>query len=129
MAEKHSVRLPIYVRPSLNEQITLAVEASGKSNQEWFRDALSAAVEPTDVQESNTNGQEILELKLEAARAEIARLEEHLADTRGQRDTANGSNLRLETLLAQSQSTVATMTRALPAGGESSWWRKILARA
>ena len=129
VAGKDSIQLPICVRPSLDDQVTLAIEESGKSNQEWFRDALAAAVGSTRALEPNTNVQEISDMKLEAMQAEIVRLKEHLADARAQRGAANGSNERLETLLAQSQATVGTMTRALPAGRETPWCRRILARA
>ena len=115
-----SERIVAYVRPSVREQITQAVEASGQTQQDWLRAALTAALEPRPEQASDDS---LLSVKLEAAHAEILRLEEHLRDARDQRDAANASNERLETLVAQSQATVNNLTRALPPAGGSSWWR------
>ena len=125
---KNSERLTVYVKPALHDQIELVIEASDQTRQEWLREALTTAV-ASGYEESSDNVQELLQLKLESAESKNALLEEDLADARAQRDTSNASNERMETLVAQSQATVAAMTRALPAGGESSWWRRLWARA
>ena len=125
---RNSVRVTAYVKPALRDQIDLAIEASDQTQQEWLREALGAAVNASGHEEPADNTQELLQIKLEAAESKNDLLEEHLADAKGQRDASNASNERLETLLAQSQATVATMTRALPAGGESSWWKRLWAR-
>ena len=115
-----SERIVAYVRPSLREQISQAIEASGQTQQDWLRAALTTALEPRAEQTSDDS---LLAVRLEAAQSEILRLEEHLRDAREQRDAANANNERLETLVAQSQATVNNLTRALPPAGQSSWWR------
>ena len=110
-------RLVVYVMPALREQVSDAIEASGQAQQEWLRDALAAALHPDDTRPQDDG---TLELRLEAALKDNARLEDSLRDARQSKD-------RLEVLLAQSQDTVSRMTLALPAAGETSagpnWWR------
>ena len=110
-------RLVVYIMPALREQVADAIEASGQSQQEWLRDALAAALDQDDAGSQHDG---TLELRLEAALKDNARLEDSLQDARQSKD-------RLEILLAQSQDTVSRMTLALPAAGETSagpsWWR------
>ena len=106
------VRIPVYVSAETAEEIETAVAESGLDRQDWFRDVLTSELGQTE------NGTEPA-----PAQGEVVRLEAHLADTKAQLGAMTASNERLETLLAQSQATVNNMTRALPAAGESSWWR------
>ena len=121
MTTQQSERIVVYVRPALRQQITQAIEDSGLSQQDWLRSALMAALEPP--LEPPPPPDDTMALRLESAQTEIRRLEEHLKDAREQRDVANSSNERMETLLAQSQATLNNFTRALPAEGKTSWWR------
>ena len=106
------VRIPVYVSAETADEIEAAVAESGQERQDWFRDVLTAAL--TQAENGTVSAPE---------RAEVLRLEAHLEDTRAQLGAMTASNERMETLLAQSQATVNNMTRALPAAGESSWWR------
>ena len=105
-------RIPVYVSAEMAEEIEAAVAASGLDRQDWFRDVLDSALTQTD------NGTDPA-----PPQGEVVRLEAHLADTKAQLGAMTASNERLETLLAQSQATVNNITRALPAAGDSSWWR------
>ena len=116
MPSGQSKRIAVYVHPAMFETIDNAIEASGKSKQEWLRGALASALEPDT---SDSAYESTLELQLQAALKDNTRLEDALADTRQSKD-------RLETLLAQSQATVSRMALALPAPADSSderpWW-------
>ena len=106
------VRIPVYVSAETADEIEAAVAESGQERQDWFRDVLTAALnQPENGTVSAPN------------QAEVLRLEAHLEDTKAQLGAMTASNERMETLVAQSQATVNNMTRALPAAGESSWWR------
>lgn len=106
------VRIPVYVSAETAEEIEAAVAESGLERQDWFRDVLTTALKQPE------NG-----MVSAPQEAEVLRLEAHLEDTKAQLGAMTASNERLETLLAQSQATVNNMTRALPAAGETSWWR------
>ena len=108
MTTQQSERIVVYVRPALRQRVTEAIEESGQSPQDWLRAALAAALEPPP------DG--TLALKLESAQMEIRRLEEHLQDAREQRDVANASNTRMETLVAQSQPRSITSPAPCPPG-------------
>ncbi len=116
MPKGQSRRIPVYVQPPMYDAIDSAVEASGKLRQEWIREALASAIEPDT---SGPDGESMLDVHLQAALKDNARLEEALTDARQSKD-------RLETLLVQSQSIVSRMSYALPAPVESSderpWW-------
>ena len=107
----NSARIAVYTTPEKKDEIEAAIAESGRSKQEWLRDALERALEPATANGDNRE----TELKLQGALAEIGRLEAHLADTTAGRE-------RLEVLLAQEQSNMSTFVHALPSGHRP-WWQ------
>ena len=106
-----SGRIAVYTTPEKKAEVEAAIAESGRTKQEWLRDALERALAP----DAATGDDREMELRLQGAVAEIRRLEAHLADTTSGRE-------RLEVLLAQEQANMSTFVHALPSGRRA-WWQ------
>ena len=106
-----SGRIAVYTTPEKKAEVEAAIAESGRTQQEWLRDALERALAP----DAATGDDREMELRLQGAVAEIRRLETHLADTTSGRE-------RLEVLLAQEQANMNTFVHALPSGRKA-WWQ------
>ena len=103
MAPKRGNRIVFYLNDEEAEQLEQVIAAAETPRADYLRQVLLSASEGTT----------------KSISGHIRVLEEALQDTRQSKD-------RLEQLLLQSQTTVADLTRALPApasNGHRPWWR------
>ena len=77
-----SARIAVYTSPEKKAEVEAAITESGRTQQEWLRDALEHALAP----DAATGDDRETELRLQGALAEIRRLEAHLADTTSGRE-------------------------------------------
>ncbi len=110
MSDARTHRVTFYLNDEEQEALEQGLVESGKERADYFRELLENDSRSTESVTENGTGAESSKV--------MQVLEDALADTRQSKD-------RLEQLLLQANTTVGELTRALPAGGETSrpWWR------
>ncbi len=125
--ENFTERLAVYVTPSLRDRITQARLAAGFTQPDWIRRALEAAAQIHERGQSGMGrmaevGRPSAESSadLAAAEATIEGLKAIVELQRERIGMGDALNIELTKILQESSAAVNTLTRALPAPGETS---------